>query len=178
MKKIAVIFRSKTGFTRTYAEWIAGSLQADIYDCKNFNPALFAAYNIIIYGGGLYMSGISGLRLIRRNAALLKGKKIIVFATGCTPLREETNEELIQRNFSPGERQRIKFFYLRGGFNFSKLNLWDKILMTLLKLKIMMKKESKRHPDETGMLAAYRGVSDFSKKRYIQPLIDEVSGSG
>jgi hypothetical protein len=63
-----------------------------------------------------------------------------VFASGASPYREEIIPEVLDKNFSPEQQKIIKFFYMRGGFDFSKLRFIDKILMTLLKWKIKRKK--------------------------------------
>lgn len=169
--KSLVIYRSKTGFTKSYAEWISSELSADIVEYSHVDPEIFNNYDTVIYGGGLYIVGINGVKLIKQNLDKLAGKKVIVYACGATPDREETTIEIRNMNFTEEQQKSIRFFYLRGGFNFSKLGFVDKVLMTLLKLKLKMKKESKRSPDERGMLAAYAALSDFSKRKYIDELV-------
>lgn len=79
------------------------------------------------------------------------------------------------RNFTLEEQEYIKFFYLRGGFDFSKLKLLDKLLMTILWVKIKMKNQNELTPDEKGMLASYNKPADFTKKEYIKRLVDCVN---
>ena len=129
----------------------------------------------MIYGGGLYAAGINGVKLITQNFSRLKGKKLIVFATGATPVREETTAEIRNKNISGEQQKHIQFFYLRGGFDYSKLTAFDKVLMTLLKWNLKRKKELTL--DEKGMLAAYSTPVDFTKKKYIAELISSVKQS-
>jgi len=129
-------------------------------------------YETIIFGGGLYARGINGVNKIKKNLPFLRDRNIIVFATGATPDRNETTQELFDSNFNKEQQEYISFFYLRGGFDFSKLGLKDKFLMRLLKLKLRMTPESKRTPDETGMLAAYQNPADFTKKKYVESLLE------
>lgn len=56
---------------------------------------MLATYDTVIYGGGLYASGINGVKLITKNLDKLKNKKVIVFATGATPTRQETTTEML-----------------------------------------------------------------------------------
>jgi menaquinone-dependent protoporphyrinogen IX oxidase len=174
--KIIILYRSKTGFTKRYAEWIASELQCDLYDGAHFKWAGLSVYDIIIFGGGLYAGGINGVKELLRHAELPGRQKIIVFASGATPDRDETTEELRCRNFSAQQQKRIRFFYLRGGFDYSKLGVVDKFLMILLKMKLRSKPESRRSPDEKGMLAAYEGPADFTRRRNIDELVDHVRG--
>lgn len=167
--RTAVIYSSLSGFTRTYAEWIAAALPADLFRHRDICPRQLLGYDQIVYGGSLHAVGITGIRLIKRALPDLAGKRIIVFATGASPAKPGIVEEIGRANFAPGERQRITLFYLRGGFDFTRLDAINKLLMTLLKWKIMMKRT--RTPDETGMLTAFEKPMDFTKKEYLDELL-------
>lgn len=167
--KAVVIYKSQTGFTKKYAEWIAEELAADIFHVSEANIDMLQNYDTIIYGGGLYASGINGVKFITENSSSLKGKKVIVFATGASVGRSEEIEGVKNKNFTADQQEYIKFFYLRGGFNYNKLSSLNKILMTILKWKLKMKKDLTA--DERGMLAAYDHPMDFVKKKNIQELV-------
>ena len=169
--KTIVVYRSKTGFTKKYAEWIAEELQADLREYRRVSAEELHLYDTIVYGGGLYAGGINGLKSFEKSLPYLRDRKIIVFATGATPDRPETSMELRKLNFTEEQLEYMHFFYLRGGFDFSKLGLIDKFLMIMLKCKLRMKPAAKRTPDETGMLAAYSAPADFSKKKYMDELL-------
>jgi len=173
--KTIVIYKSKTGFTRKYAEWIAEDLSADTFDISKVTINILTAYDTIIYGGSLYAVGIIGVKLITQNIDKLKDKKIVVFATGASPSREDGINEVIDKNFTQEQQKYIKFFYLRGGFNYSKLNLFDKFLMTLLKWKMKNKKQEELSSDEIGMLAIYDKPVDFTEKKNIDRIITYVN---
>lgn len=176
--KIAVIYKSKSGFVKRYAEWIAGELSADLTEYKKADPGLFGGYDAIVYGGGLYESGINGVKLITDHMRELDGKRIAVFATGASPAIPEAIQNVIDHNFKPEHLQRIRFFYLRGGFDFSKLTAGDKVLMMLLKWNIRFRKllRVKLKPDEIGMLSAYDKPVDFVKRKNIVELVEYVRG--
>jgi flavodoxin len=169
MAKSLVIYKSLSGFTKKYAEWIAQELQADLYDVKDFDPAKLGDYDIIVFGGSLHAVGISGVGIIKNNLQQLSGKKVIVFGVGASPPRENVLDEVKNKNFTVEQQQTIKFFYLRGGFDFEKLDLPNKFLMSLMKLKIQMKKN--RSSDEIGLLAAYSKPMDCTRKENIKPLV-------
>lgn len=173
--KTMVIYKSKTGFTKKYAQWIAEELLADIFDASKVTINMMTKYDTIIYGGSLYAVGIIGVKLITQNIDKLKDKKVVVFATGASPSRENTINEVIDNNFTPDQQKYIKFFYLRGGFNYSKLNPFGKILMTLLKWKMKNKKEEDLTTDEIGMLAVYDKPVDFTMKKNIDSIITYVN---
>lgn len=129
-------------------------------------------YDIVIYGGSLYAGGINGVQFVTRNLDKLQGKKIVVFATGASPVREEVIAEVKNKNFTLEQQKHIQFFYLRGGFDYSRLKPVDKVLMSLLKFNLKMKKESTT--DEREMLALYDKPADFTKKENIKAIIAYV----
>ncbi|NLZ94196.1 MAG: flavodoxin, partial [Firmicutes bacterium] len=85
--------------------------------------------------------GINGINLIKNNFEALKEKTLIVFATGATPPRDEDLQKVWESNFSEEQRKKIYTFYFRGGFDFSKLSTANKILMSMMKLKLKLKNE-------------------------------------
>jgi len=171
--KTVVLYKSKTGFAKIYAEWIAGKLSADIFDVSEVNINILTAYDTVIYGGGLYAVGINGVKFITQNLDKLKDKKVVIFATGASPSTAKAIRAVRDKNFTSDEQNYLQFFYLRGGFNYCKLKHFDKILMTLLKWKLKMKKELT--PDERGMLSSYNNPVDFTRKKNIDEIITYVN---
>ncbi|HYH04293.1 MAG TPA: flavodoxin domain-containing protein [Bacillota bacterium] len=171
--KTLVVYKSKSGFTKTYAQWLAAELAADLMEAAKVNEDVLAAYDRIIYGGGLYAGGINGKKLITKNLDRLKGKKVVVFATGASPSRPEIVDEVQKRNFTAEQLQQLRFFYLRGGFDFGKLNSVDKLLMKMLKGQLQ--KKPQLTDDERGMLDAYDHPVDFCRKEDIAEIIQYLN---
>ncbi|MDF2686196.1 MAG: hypothetical protein K0S55_1377 [Clostridia bacterium] len=173
MNKIAVVYRSKSGFTKKYAEWIAKAVNADLYIGNKTSIDDLIKYDTIVYGGALYAVGINGIKLITNNFDKLKDKKLIIFTLGATPVRPEIFEEVKKSNLTEEQQKYIKFFMLRGGFDYNKLSFIDKILMKLLKAKI----KSKKNPDadERGMLNSYTHPVDFTNEKNIKPIVDAIN---
>jgi menaquinone-dependent protoporphyrinogen IX oxidase len=172
--KTIVIYKSKTGFTKKYAQWIAEALSADILDVSKVDINELNKYDNIVYGGSLYAVGITGLKLIIKNLEKLKDKKIVVFATGASPSSERVINEVANKNFTSEQQKSIKFFYLRGGFDYKKLNFFDRFLMTLLKWKIKSKNKAQLTKDEIGMLAVYDKPVDFTLRKNIDEIVNYI----
>jgi len=171
MSRALVLYRSTSGYTKKYAQWIAQELNADLSETKDFYTARFSDYELIIFGGSLHAVGINGVKIIKDNLQNLTDKKVIVFAVGASPPRENIPQEVINKNFSTEQQKSIKFFYLRGGFDYSKLDLPNKILMTLMRVKLSLKKKQTRTPDEIGLLAAFSKPIDYTKKENIAGIL-------
>ena len=174
--KTIVIYKSKSGFVKNYAQWIAEELSADIFEVSKVNINMLTKYDTVVYGGSLHAVGIIGVKIITRNIDKLKDKRLIVFASGASPSSEEVIKEVKNNNFTQDQQTHIKFFYLRGGFNFNKLPPFDKVLMTLLKRRINIKKKRKKEliPDEIGMLAFFDKPVDFTKRKNIDEIVSYI----
>jgi len=168
-----IVYKSKTGFTNKYANWLSEALNCDLVEVSKADINRIMHYDTVIYGGGLYMVGINGINFLRSNMKVLSGANIIVFATGATPDREEVIEEIVNANFNETQKERIKSFYLRGGFNFSEMTFKDKVLISMLKAKIKMKKNPSA--DERGIIAAIDHPVDFTSKKNIDKIVQYVN---
>ena len=170
--KTVIIYRSKNGYTRQYAQWLAEALQCDILENEKLALERLLAYDIILYGGGIYAGRINGVNLITQNWDALREKRLIVWATGANPGRPEEMQAMWAKIFTQEQFQMIRTYYLRGGFDYRKLNLADKALMGMLKCVLKRKKDLTE--DDKGMLQMYETPVDFSDRENIGPLVEYV----
>jgi len=161
-----------SGFTKKYSQWIVEELKADLFDAREIQGQKLGEYDVIIFGGSLHAVGINGVKLIKENLSLLADKKIIMFAVGASAPKEGIVDEIRKRNFD-GEKENLKLYYLRGDFNFSKLDFSNKVLMALFRVRVSMKR--KKTPDEKGMLAAYSKPIDCTRKDNIKEIVEYVT---
>lgn len=174
MGRAAVIYKSKYGSTKKYAGWIAERLNAELFEESELKVQKLTEYNTIIYGGGLYASGISGISIITKNFDLIKDKNIVVFTVGLAATEDlSVFEPIIKKNIPEYMQNSIKIFHLRGGMDYSKLNFKHKAMMSMLK-KLVEKKESKTEED-IQMLETYGETVDFKDEKTIEPLIMYVN---
>ncbi len=138
-----VVYKSKYGSTKAYAEWIAEELSCNAVDAKSTKVEDLMEYDTIIYGGGLYAENIAGVTLLTKNLDKLNGKKLIVYTTGITPLnyREYYDEMVWEKNFKGKGEDDIKVFNYLGKMVMSELSLPHRTALKTLK-KIMGGKEN------------------------------------
>ncbi|MBR3932767.1 MAG: flavodoxin [Clostridia bacterium] len=167
-----VVYKSKYGSTKTYAQWIAKELGCDAKDAKEINSDALQDYDTIIYGGGLYAEVIAGVSLVTKNIDKLTGKKIIVFSTGLTPqdCREYYDKMVWEKNFKPEVRDKVKMFNFPGKMIVSELSLVHRTAIKTLK-KIM---SGKKNPTEMEKLLIdlCDADGDFSDKSLITELVE------
>ena len=169
-----VIYKTKYGSTKKYAEWIAKELGCAIADAKTVSLCDLEKYDTIIYGGGLYAEVINGVSLITGNTDKLKDKKVAVYTTGITPLdcREYYDKLVIEKNFKNGVPQFVKVFNFTGKMVIKELSLFHRTALKSLK-KIM---QSKKEPTEMEklLIKLCDADGDFSDKAQINDLINYV----
>ena len=73
--KIAVLYKSKYGTTRTYAKWIADKLHGDLYGIDNVTFQNLDTYDFIVFAGALYAGKLSSAKGIKKFYKKLKGRK-------------------------------------------------------------------------------------------------------
>jgi menaquinone-dependent protoporphyrinogen IX oxidase len=170
--KTVVVYRSKAGFAKSYAVMLAERLNCTLLEGSKVTTNDLLGYDTIIYGAGLYAVGISGIKLITKNYEQLKGKRLIVFAVGASPAKEDIPKELIKANFPPEQQEHIELYYLRGGFDYNRLPPFYKFLMTLRKIQL----KSIKNPDSDtkGMLASYTHPLDFTNVKNLEPIMKSI----
>ena len=138
-----IIYKTKYGARKTYAEWIAEELCCNAVNSKDITANDLLQYDTIIYGGGLYAEVINGVSLITKNLDKLKDKKLIVFTTGITPIecRDYYDKLVIEKNFKPEMLEKIKIYNFLGKMILNELSLVHRTALKSLK-KIMSGKEN------------------------------------
>ena len=68
-KKAIVIYNSKRGSTKQYAEWIAGDLECIAVPLQNFDYGSLSQFDVVIFGSWLRGSGIVGFDKFRKQIA-------------------------------------------------------------------------------------------------------------
>ena len=171
MKPI-VLYRSKYGSTKNYAQWIAEELDCEAKDAKGLTVDYLKDFDTIIYGGGLYAEIIAGVSLITKNIEKLKDKKLIVFTTGITPLdcREYYDDMVFEKNFKGDIKDKVKVFNYPGKMLNSELSVVHKTALKSLKA-IMSKKESPTEMEKL-LIDLCDFDADLSRRRLIKELVE------
>lgn len=167
-----VVYKTKYGSTKTYAEWIAEELGCEAVDAKSVKIEDLQKYDTIIYGGGLYAEIINGVILITKNMDKLEGKKIIVYSTGITPLkyREYYDKMVLEKNFKPEILEKIKVYNFLGKMIIDELSLVHKSALKTLK-QIM---NNKKNPTEMEklLIELCDANDDFTDRNAIKELVE------
>jgi menaquinone-dependent protoporphyrinogen IX oxidase len=140
--RVLIVYQSKYGSTKQYAQWINKDIPSDLVDAEKGDKPEFAGYDVIVFGGYIRMGGIVIAPLIVKSWGDIKAKKVILFTVSGTP-PGHPNIEKIYHSDLPGEiRKEIKYFPLRGKIVSKDLSFFDKFLVAVG--RIMERDESLR----------------------------------
>ncbi len=176
--KAIVIYKTKYGSTKAYGEWIANKLGCCAVEAKTVNAEKLSEYDTIVYGGGLYAEVINGVSLITKNADKLMGKRIYVYTTGITPLscREYYDKMVIEKNFKPEIREKVKVYNFLGKMVISELSVVHRTALKTLK-KIM---SEKKNPSEMEKLLVdlCDADGDFTDLTAAGQMVEDILSMG
>jgi menaquinone-dependent protoporphyrinogen IX oxidase len=168
--KTVVIYKSKTGFTKQYAQWISEALSCKAVDYKDRKKLDLQSFDLVIFGGRLIAGKIEGLQKIKQ-AMGNKIDSLVVFATGATPNTVTEEIERVRQNNFGGDS--IPFFYMQSGLCYEKMGFFEKTMMKMF-AKTLESKQDKTEV-EKNLAAIILKSHDMSDKSYIEPLIDYVT---
>jgi menaquinone-dependent protoporphyrinogen IX oxidase len=176
MTKTLVIYFSKYGTTKRYAEWMATDLHADICSAKKIKASRLQDYDTIIWGSALHAGNIKSVRMLIKNFDALKNKKLVLYTCGLADYTLSENIAAIAKRLEqtiPNHiREHIRFYHLRGGINYRKLGFMDKFLMRMLKKQVEKKEPSTLSQENREFLATYGQIVDFTDRATIKGLVE------
>ena len=176
MNKTAVVYSSKYGYTKQYAQWLAEELNADICECQNLNNVRLVDYSTIVFGSSLYAGRNQGAAALAKCFKHIKDKKVVLFTVGMYDTNSEENiieiNKELNKVITPEIREEIKIFHVRGGIDSQNLSLPHKMMMKVAHSILSKKPENELTDGDRDFLSLYGKKIDFSDKKMLMPIID------
>ncbi len=154
----AIIYQSKTGHTKEYAENLSKELKLPCYSIKDAKQKVNKQEEII------YLSWIRATSLVGYRKINKKYKICCIGAIGAYPKSDEYTKQLKEYNHITQE-----LFYLRGGINYEKLNkLYQKVL------KLVGKAITLENPRDKEMSHLFEKGGNFVNSKQLKPMIEYI----
>ncbi len=169
-----ILYKSKYGATRKYANWLSEDTGFDVKELAKVKMSDLSEYALIIIGGGIYASGVAGLDFLKKNIDSLSDKKMIVFCDGASPYEEKSFEAIRNHNMKD-KLKNIPFFYCRGGWDMEAMTFVDRNLCKMLRKAVSKKDPSQYEVWEAALMAAGESKCDWTDRKYLHPILDEIS---
>ena len=132
--KVLIVYQSKYGSTKQYAEWIHQEIKGDLVNIEQGDKPDLAKYDIMIIGGYMRTGHIVIAPFIKDNWSIVKEKRVILFTTSGTPPQHPKIQSIYKKSLPAEIRKEIKHFSLHGRMYCKNLTFFDKFLMTIGKI--------------------------------------------
>jgi menaquinone-dependent protoporphyrinogen IX oxidase len=171
-----ILYQSKYGTTKKYADWLK---EATGFHCMETRRATLNDVQnseTIVLMGGVYASGIAGIGFLKKHFASLQGKQILVFAVGASPCDETAIQQCHDHNLK-GDMAGIPLFYGRGAWNLDGMTFGDRTLCKLLLKAVARQDPSTYEPWQLALVEANANNSafDWSDKACLEPLLSAIN---
>ena len=175
MDRTVVIYKSKHGSTKQYAQWIGEELDCPVIDVKDFNKKDFNNYDNIIFGGCIQAGGIQGFELIKKAMrwGRLDGKKVVTFAVGLNVMQKETRMQLREINFDKPYVEKMTCFYCPGAYKPEEISGIDAGIMKMMTKMLESKNSLEMTEDDLKLLDAVKKGANYVDRKYIEPIVNE-----
>ena len=170
-----VVYKSSTGFTKKYAEWIAKEMKCALADYKKVTADNLSKYDVIIFGTRAHAGMIDRYQKAKKLFEKSNAAKVILFVTGAAPnAATDVVEKLWHQNLTTDEMAKVPHFYMQSGLCYENMSLLDRMMMKAA--AVMIKKKKNKTSEEMGFEQAIKSSFDISSKAYIEPLISYMKG--
>lgn len=170
MSKGIILYQSKYGSTKKYAEWLKQERNYVIAETKKAEISYLKSFDTIVLGGGVYASGIAGLQFLKKNINRLSGRKIAVFAVGASPYDEKAIQQIREMHFKEALRN-VPLFYCRGAWDEDRMTFGDRMLCKMLQKVVAKQNPEEYEPWQKALMSAAGGKCDWTDKEYLAPLL-------
>lgn len=171
-----IIYGSQYGTTREYAEELSQrtGIKAEEYtNVKDINQ-----FDTIIYFGALYAGTVMGLKKTLNKISDASSKKIIIATVGLADPNDKENtdgiREGIKRQLSEDIYNNLRIHFLRGGIDYSRLNLKHKTMMAFIHRKVKGMNEEEMTAEIKAVVETYGKKVTYIDFDSLNPIIDEI----
>ena len=173
MKDLAVVYATKYGHTKQYADWMKEEAGADIFISTSFTPTKALEYKAVVFAGGVYGDKILIMDWLKKNLGQVNVNKIIIAAVSwyCND-SEEAKARLIAENYPEQFKNVVPLVVINSGIDKKKTSVMDKA--QLLAAQTSINKHDVRTADDINALAIIKGYSDSTSKDNLKSLIAAV----
>ncbi|UUX33582.1 flavodoxin domain-containing protein [Fundicoccus culcitae] len=139
MKPI-VVYQSKMGSSKQYAEWIAEAISCPVIERSQLKEVDWQSSDLIIYVAGIYVGKILGFKELLKQLGDLSQKRLVLCMVGMTDLkRKDEFQKFFEQNVPEDLQKKVRSFNLRGNIIYSKLGFLDRTLLQMPKMQFKNK---------------------------------------
>lgn len=163
MRDTQIIYCSKTGFSKRYAQWLAETLGCRAIPYRERGTADLEGCGTVILTGSLWAGKMLGLDWLKKQLPRLAGKRVAALAVGASPEENPNLPGTMEALF--GSIPGIRGFYAQGGLDYQHMGAVDRAMMA------MMRSALKRQKGQEEALRVISASFDATDRRFLEPLL-------
>ncbi|HZK34623.1 MAG TPA: flavodoxin domain-containing protein [Bacillota bacterium] len=175
MVKKLVIYNSKTGFTKKYAEWIAEGSAADIRTLKEAKRMELFKYEVIVFGSWCMGGSLAKLKWFANKLKSLQNKKVAIYACGASPNESPEIDGFLKTGFADEVFKNARVFYCQGGLNYNKMGIMSKTAMRIFAKMVNNKKDKTQAEEEMAKMICRS--YDITDRKYADEVVSWIEGA-
>ncbi len=166
MNDIAIVYISKCGHTKQYAEWLKDELNCDLYIGDKTDFSRLLSYKLIVFASGVYNDKIQIMDIIKKNLSAINVQRTAVMVSTWYANDSLTAKNmLIDGNYPDAFKNRVPLYVLNSGIDKKKISAVDNV--KLLAAQLSIEKHEDRSSDDINSLAIIKGYSDQTSKENL-----------
>lgn len=128
--KAIIIYKSKYGATKQYADWLSEDTGFPAISVDKFNPSKLVEFDTVIIGSSVYVGKLLINHWLDKNWRLLKGKHLHLFVISGTPPDQKEKLMGYLRSSVPKEiLNEFSVTFLHGKLLMNELSWLDRVLV-------------------------------------------------
>jgi len=163
-----VLYRSRYGATKQYADWIGAELRLPVIDPERIDEQLLTTCDFLLIGTSVYLGELLLKAWLKENISHLKHKKLFFFIV-CAPAPDVSKHRQIIMDNIPSAllRPATDIFFLPGRWILGHLSPTDDRVL----------REKALTESDPAQKKALSQDSDAVKKEHIAALLEAVRSS-
>ncbi len=171
MSKKIVLYTSKRGSTKQYAEWIAEDLNCEAHSLMDVDLATLSEYDLIVYGAWLRGSGIVDYDKLDPYLESLKNRTVL-FVTGISEYNPANYLQICEINFDGRENMdQMQLFFCPGKYDPAQVKGLDRMLMAVAKRVLKSGETASDNGAAAHMIQNIDNGVDLVNRKYTEPIL-------
>lgn len=170
---VTVLYGSKYGHARAYAERFAALAGTKAIDCTE-DFGLTNDADKVVFFGGVYAGSVRGLKRAFRRVPV--SAETIVVTVGLSDVNDAANAEYlkssVRRALPRGMREKTEIFHLRGGLDPEKLSFTHGLLLKMLYRAMKNVPADKADAVGRAVVESYGKTVDYTDFSALAPIAE------
>jgi menaquinone-dependent protoporphyrinogen IX oxidase len=160
-----IIYISKYGSTRQYANWLANELDIPVVAENQATEEQLLTAEYLVIGTSVFYGRLRIKKWLRKNEEKIRNKKLFLFIVNAAEPAEESKRTKFVRDSVPDEiRAQCEVFFLPGRLIYDRISLVGRVVDKIAKRALKNSVTTKTTPD-----------NDEVKSRHLDDLKDAIN---